>query len=335
MGIFKPDTPKPPDPVATAAAQTGENIGTAIANQKLNQTNQVGPDGSVTYSQTGTYKYKDPNTGKEYDLPQTTQTTTLSPDGQIIHDAGNKTSINLANLAVQQSSSLKDLLSKPFDGSNDATESRLLDLGRKRLDPILSDRTEALRTSLSNQGIKLGSTAYDKAMLADTQGKNDAYDNLLLTGHNQAYQEGYANYTNPINIINSLQSGSQVSMPQFSSVPQTQAATTDTAGIINSNYAQQVAAANAAYGGTQSLVGGLFGLGAAAIKSDRRLKKDIIRVGKTAAGYAKYVYRYLFEAPNAPFRKGFMADEVARYVPEAVVHEDGFLALRYGMLEPI
>ena len=335
MGLFKPDTPTPPDPMATASAQTGTNIGTAIANQRLGQVNQVGPDGSVTYAQNGTTKYTDPTTGQSYDLPNITQTTSLTPQGQQIHDAGYATSLNLANLGKSQSSYLNTLLSKPFDGTNDATEARLMELGRKRLDPILQQRTDALQTQLSNQGIKLGSAAYDKAMTLNNQSQNDAYDSLLLTGHNQAYQEGYANYTNPINIINSLQSGSQVQMPQFSSAPTAQAATTDTAGIINSNYAQQVANANNQFAAGQSTLGGLFGLAGKVIASDRRLKKDIIRIGKTATGYAKYVYRYLFDAPNAPYRKGYMADEVQSFVPHAVIDRMGFKALAYDLLEPV
>lgn len=335
MGLFKPDTPIPPDPVATSAAQTGTNVATAVANQHLGQVNQVSPDGSINYTQNGTTNFNDPYTHTSYDLPNMTQTTTLSPTGQVLHDTNNKTKVNLSNLALDQSSSLAKLLSKPFDGTNNATEARLMQLGRQRLDPILADRTQQLNTSLSNQGIKLGSTAYDKAMLNDNQSKNDAYNSLLLNGHSQAYQEGYANYTNPINIINSLQSGSQVQMPQFSGVSTPQMSTTDNAALINNNYAQRVANANSQYSAGQSTLGGLFGLGAAGIASDRRLKKDIIKIGMTAKGYAKYVYRYLFAAPNSPYHKGYMADEVANFAPNAVLKMHGYLALDYSALEAL
>lgn len=336
MGLFKPDTPTPPDPMATSQAQTGTNVATALANQQLTQTNQVGPDGSITYSHNGTTDFTDPYTNQTYKLPNSTKTTTLSPTGQLIHDSNNATSLNLANLGKSQSSMLANLLSKPFDGSNNATESRLMEMGRKRLDPMLADRTEQLRTSLSNQGIKLGSSAYDRAIANDNQSKNDAENQLLLTGHNQAYQEGYANYTNPINIINSLQSGSQVQMPQFDSIQTPQIATTDNAGLINNNYAQQVANSNSQFQAGQQGLGGLFGFGASAIAaSDCRLKKDILNIGKTATGYAKYLYRYIFEAPTAPLRKGYMAHEIKQYVPNAVHNIYGYLALDYSALEAI
>jgi hypothetical protein len=334
MGLFKPDTPQPPDPQTTSAAQTATSVETALANQHLQNMNQVGPDGSTTFATTGQTSFTDPYTKQTYQLPNVTKTTTLSPTGQAIHDAGNQTQLNLANLGKSQSSYLQELLAKPYDGSNAATESRLMELGRSRLDPVMAQRTEQLRTSLANQGIAQGSAAYDHAMNLDNQSKNDAYNQLLLTGHNQAYQEGYANYTNPVNIINSLQSGSQVQMPQFTQIAQPQIATTDNAGLINSNYQAQVANANAQYGAAQSTIGGLFGLGASALKySDRRLKKDIIRLGMTAKGYAKYVYRYIFDGPNAPYQSGFMADEVAKFVPDAVVERNGFKMLNYEMLE--
>lgn len=334
MGLFKPDTPTPPDPQQLSQAQTGTSVATAVANQHLQNINQVGPDGSTTFSSNGNTPFTDPYTNQTYQIPNTTKTTTLSPTGQLIHDAGNQTQLNLANLGKSESSNLQSILAKPFDGSNSATEARLMQLGQSRLDPILAQRTEALRTSLSNQGIKEGSQAYDHAMLQNTQGNNDAYNQLLLTGHNQAYQEGYANYTNPINIINSLQSGSQVQMPQITQMSQPSIPTTDNAGLINSNYNQQVTNANNQYGALQSNIGGLFGLGANVAKySDRRLKKDIIKLAQTTAGYAKYAYRYIFDAKDAPYQIGYMADEVERIVPAAVHERFGFKMLNYSMLE--
>lgn len=46
--------PAPPDPVATANAQTTANIATARKQAELNRVNQVGPTGRVTYSQGAT-----------------------------------------------------------------------------------------------------------------------------------------------------------------------------------------------------------------------------------------------------------------------------------------
>jgi hypothetical protein len=333
---MKAKAPAPPDPKDTSAAQTGTSVATAIANAGLNSVNQVGPDGSIKYTTDGYDTMTDPFTGQSYQIPKRTQTTTLSATGQQIHDQGDQTKLNLANLATSQSGMLQNLLSKPFDGSNDATEARLMELGRKRLDPILAQQDEALRTRLANQGIKAGSAAYDREMGIQGQNVNDANNQLLLQGHNQAYQEGFSNYVNPINIINSLQSGSQVQNPSFGGTPQSTIATTDNAGLINNNYNQKVAAVNAENAATGDVVGGLFGLGSSIIKySDRQLKKNIIQIGKTTAGYFKYAYQYIFESAETPYHVGYMADEVEPIMPSAVIKIGDYKALNYRLLEAV
>ncbi|WDZ78749.1 tail fiber domain-containing protein [Ensifer adhaerens] len=111
----KSKAPKPPDPRETAAAQTATNIGTAIANGTLGNINQMTPDGSLTYSQTGSTKWKDPLSGAFYDIPNWTATQTLSPAQQAIKDQTDAAEKNLATLANNQSSRLNDLLGRPID----------------------------------------------------------------------------------------------------------------------------------------------------------------------------------------------------------------------------
>ena len=48
--MSKPDAPTPPDPQATAQAQTGTNVSTAVANAYLGHVNQVTPDGALDYN---------------------------------------------------------------------------------------------------------------------------------------------------------------------------------------------------------------------------------------------------------------------------------------------
>ena len=113
----KPKAPKPPDPVQTASAQTASNISTAIAQQRLNNMNQVTPDGRLTYEQTGTDTYTNPLDGKTYDIPIYTATQTLSPVAQAIKDRTDQARQNFANLAASQSGRLDGLLSEPIDTS--------------------------------------------------------------------------------------------------------------------------------------------------------------------------------------------------------------------------
>lgn len=49
----KPKAPAPPDPRETASAQTGTNIGTAIANSQMQMVDQYTPNGSLTYTLRG------------------------------------------------------------------------------------------------------------------------------------------------------------------------------------------------------------------------------------------------------------------------------------------
>ncbi|OCP38612.1 tail fiber domain-containing protein [Ensifer sp. LC163] len=111
----KSKAPKPPDPRETAAAQTSTNIATAVANGYIGNVNQVTPDGSLTYTQTGTNKWRDPMSGAVYDLPTVTATQTLSPAQQAIKDQTDAAEKNLATLANNQSGRLNDLLGKPID----------------------------------------------------------------------------------------------------------------------------------------------------------------------------------------------------------------------------
>lgn len=115
--MSKPSAPKPADPQETAGAQTANNVATAITQQALNNTNQVTPNGSLTYTQSGTHEFTDPNTGRTYDIPTYTAETTLSPDQQAILDQSNKAGLSFATLAADQSGRLKDHLSKPIDAS--------------------------------------------------------------------------------------------------------------------------------------------------------------------------------------------------------------------------
>ena len=261
--IGKKSQPKAPDPRETAAASTSTNVGTAIANANLNQVNQVGPDGTLTYDQSGTYKWRDPYTGKTYDIPRYTATQTLSEMQSAIKGQTDQAELNLGTLANKQSAFLNDYMAKPFDGSNEATEARLMELGRKRLDPVMADRAKALEARLANQGIGLGSKAYDTAQRQNYESENDAYNSLLLQGRGQAFAEGQATRNQPINEITALLSGSQVSQPNFVNTPQTTIPTTDVAGLVNNNYNQQMAAYQARQARTGGILGGLFGLGSA------------------------------------------------------------------------
>lgn len=258
----RPKAPAPPDPIKTAEAQTSTNIGTAIANAKLQQVNQITPDGSLTYNETGTYQFTDPTTGKTHTIPITTATTRLSDEQQRINDLNNAAQENLAGTAADQSSFLRDYLGTPADFNTEEIEGRLDELGRQRLDPRFARQEADVRTRLANQGITQGSEAYNREMDRLAYDRNDAYNSLYLQGRGQAFNELAAKRNQPINEITALLSGSQVSQPNVSMVTPQGAATTDVAGIINQNYNQRLAGWQQNQQSRQGLLGGLFGAGA-------------------------------------------------------------------------
>jgi len=314
----KPNCPQPPSPQATAQAQTASNRETAITQTGLNSTNQVTPGGTLTYSQIG--KWED-------GTPRFQATTALTPAGQQIYDTSQQTTQNLANVAKEQSGRLSGLLSTPFSLDNDATEARINELASKRLDPMLARRQTALDTRLSNQGIKLGSTAWDRAQESNLQGENDARNQLLLTGRNQAVSEALLQRQTPINEILALAGQGQIAQPQFGSTPQTGVAGTDVAGITQAGYQNSYNSWNQQNQQNQQMLGGLFGLAgnAALAFSDRRLKRNIKRIGTAKNGLPIYHYQI-----GGRSEVGFLADEVRKVRPEAVFrHPSGYDMVSY------
>lgn len=317
--------PKPTNPKETSAATTGTNVSTAIANAFLQNMNEYGPDGTKTFDKTGSTSIYDPYTGKTYDIPRFSVTTTLSPEQQAIKGQQDAASLNLAQLGNNLSGTLGKQLTGNFKLGNEQTEARLFDLGRKRLDPMFAQKDEDLRTRLSNQGIKVGTEAYDREMNNLGQQQNDAYNELLLKGRGQAAQESLTEDNQRINQISALLGGGQVSQPNFvtnngvGAIP-----TTDNASII-ANYDQQRMAAwqqnQAAMGSMLGGLGGLFKL------SDERAKEDKTKIAETEDGLGIYKFKY---KGSPKTEVGLMAQEVQKKKPKAVKKgADGLLRVDY------
>lgn len=261
-----PHAPAAPDPAKTAAAQTGMNIDTAIAQQLVNQTNQKTPEGSLSYGQTGNTTYTD-SSGHTHTIPQFTATQTLSPGEQALYDTTNQTKQNFATLGSDLSAKADTALATPLNLSNDATEARLMDLGTRRLQPQWAHDEEALRTRLIDSGIRQGSDAWNTEMTHFNNTKSDALNQLLLSGHGQAEQDALTARNQPINEITALMSGSQVSQPDFRATPTAGVAGTDYAGMVQNQYAGQMAQYQANLANQQATMGGLFGLAGSGVKA--------------------------------------------------------------------
>ena len=321
----KQKAPQPTDPKLTSAATTGTNISTSIANAYLQNMNEYGPDGTKTFDQTGMTTVTDPYTGKTYQIPKFSVTTTLSDQQKAIKGQQDAASLNLATLGKDLSGTLGQQLTGNFSLGNEETEGRLFDLGRKRLDPMFANRDEDLRTRLANQGIKAGTAAYDREMGLLGQQENDAYNSLLLQGRGQASQELLTEDNQRINQISALLGGGQVSMPNFMTGANVGAIpTTDNASIIGNSDNAKMAAWQANQAAMGSMLGGLGGL---FTLSDERAKTDKDKIGETDDGMGIYSYRYKGQPQK---QIGLMAQEVQRKKPQAVRKGvDGLLRVNY------
>lgn len=211
------NAPKAPDPVATAMAQGQMNKEAAVAQTGLNAMDQFTPDGRLNYGQNGTWSDG---------TPRFSVTQTLSDGNQKLYDLNQKTQQNLGQIGVDQSRKISDLLSTPLNmdvgvmptgpninqfsaptpqkvnsryapdailaggiESNADLEKRLIELGNERLNPQLAQRRSELDATLADKGIKSGSDAYSRSMMDNSQAENDARNQLILSGQNQAFQQ--------------------------------------------------------------------------------------------------------------------------------------------------
>ena len=325
---------KAPDPQDVAQAQSAANVQTAIAQSLLNQTNQVGPYGSLTYSQSGTTTVKDPTTGKNITIPRYTATTTLSPAQKALLGQEEEFDKLYNQIALAQTGRIGSHLSEPFDynqGDYESWAGGLYDTLNNESNQRVSDQWD---TKLKGQGLAPGSEAYNDAMknIIGAQAKDrtafmlDAYGtglNTALTMRNQ-----------PINEIGALISGGQVQQPQFVNTPTTSIASPDIAGYTQNAYNQQMAQRNSLLGAAGGAAGSaLGGWASGGFKtSDRRAKENIKHVGwlKDGTPISSYNYRGM----NGGLTElGVMAQDIVDTHPDAVAETpSGMLAVNYETL---
>lgn len=130
-----------------------------------------------------------------------------------------------------------------------------------RLDPQWAQNEEMQKTQLANQGLAPGGEAYDNAMRVFNQGKNDAYQQANLGAIQtmpQTYQLAMDQYNQPLNQLNALRTGAQISGPQAPQTPDYLQAAGLTGQYNQGLYNAQVGQQNA-------MTSGLFGLGSAGL----------------------------------------------------------------------
>jgi hypothetical protein len=171
------------------------------------------------------------------------------------------------------------MLDQPFNTSNlpktginpgeDMTQSIM-----RRLQPTLAMEQKQFDTQMANQGIPLGSEAYENARRMFDQRQNDKLVSSVIQGtqtglqaRGQGFSEQAYQRNEPINTLNAVRSGSQVTNPNSFFVSAPQQATTagaDMLGAAGMTGNANIAAANATNAQRNAMISGLFNIGAAA-----------------------------------------------------------------------
>jgi hypothetical protein len=146
----------------------------------------------------------------------------------------------------------------------------------------------------------------------------------------QQIAEGLQQRGMGLNEMNALLSGQQVQNPQFQNFGQAGVAQTpDLLGAASSQYGGSLnsqSSSNAAFG---DILGGLSSIYGMYQYSDARVKRNARRIGRHPRGFGIYRYQYIGERGT---RVGVIAQEVKRYMPQAVRTRNGVLMVDYAQI---
>lgn len=194
----------------------------------------------------------------------------LSPVGQQLLDYSNQAQLGLGKQMGQSLGRVESQLSQPFDfNSVQDIADQSYGMQTARLDPEWQAREGQFAQQMANQGISAGGEAYNNASRQFGQQRNDAYNQARLSSIGtmpQTFQLSSAQRNQPLNELNALRTGSQVTNPSFTPVPQQQTtAGPNMLGAAQAQYGADMQAYNADQAGSNAMMGGLFSLGGSAL----------------------------------------------------------------------
>jgi hypothetical protein len=337
-----PSAPAAPNYAGAAQATAEGNLAAARQATAANRVNQYTPYGSLEYTMSGEDKYGN---------PMWSATQKFSPDQQRLLDIQNELSYGVGQLGTKGLEYVGQQLASPFDVSQLPSlginpSETYSDAIMRRLAPQMEQGRGRLEQQLANQGIGIGTEAYDRAMRNFDQKQND----LMLGAQTQGLQAGLQarqqqlgelayRRNEPLNVLSALRTGSQVTAPSY--VNSSQQATTagpDLLGAAGMQYNAQMGDFNAQQAAQQNFNQGLMGLGGAGIMkySDIRMKENIKQIHWLPNGLPVYEYEYKPEFKDIAghgVHIGVMAQEVEMVKPEAVItNANGYKMVNYGLL---
>ncbi len=275
--MCSPSAPAPPDYAAAATAQGAANKEAAIASSRLNNPNVVNPYGTQTWQEGATAE----------DRPTMTQT--FSPEQQALYEQSMQTKGLLGGLGTQGATALQGIIGNSLDlsgapaapGSAEQTRQGAYDAIMSRVNEDTTGQRDQRNSDLIAAGIRPGTKAYDDAQNQISRQYNDARQQAILASG----QEGQRDFTmdtqrrkdaiaeilagrqTPLNEINALMSGSQVTNPFAvpGAAQNSNIAPAPLFGAAQAQYGADMNQYNAGAAQNNAMMGGLFSLGGAAL----------------------------------------------------------------------
>lgn len=270
MSFGKDSAPPPPNYTKLAEKQNQSNINMARMGLAANRVNQQTPFGGLQYSQTGT---------DQWGNPTYTATQTLSPEQQDIYNRQSGLSKSLLEAAAYGLPSVANSLMQGGVDTSKLAQTGInpgetySDAVMRRLQPQLQMEKGQFDAQMANQGIAPGTEAYNNAKRDFDQRQNDKLTSAVVGGfqtglaaNQQGFNQAQQNLINPINMINSLRSSSQLAQPNYvNAASMANVPGTDYMGAGQNQYNAQLAQTNANNAGVSNFWGGLTNLGGAAL----------------------------------------------------------------------
>jgi hypothetical protein len=318
--------PAAPDPYKTAAAEA-----------QFNRLDTYSPSGSGQV-----YGYTDPTTGqfKQGVAPQGAQaavSTVESPWEKKIREALQPASLSLTNRIIGDN--ITNMPNAPRVQDRGTVAKSIYDRTYSMMAPGIEKANSRLLTNLQSRGIPVGADAFNDAYGEQQKQTQDTLSRLAMdadigAGQEQSRLFGLDSAARQ-GAISELVAAMGGGYNPPSATPSGNAAGVNYGGLVGQKYQADMNAFNAAQQNRAQTAGALGSLGGAMLmKSDRRLKADVRRVGRKA-GLNVYEYRYLWDDVGT-VRRGVMAQEVLNLFPQAVRWlAGGFMAVDYSQLPQV
>lgn len=351
MGKGSSKAPTPPDPYKTASTEA-----------QFNRLDTYSPSGSGVR-----YGYTDANgrfiQGVAPEGRQSAVSTVESPWEQRIRQTLEPASVNLVGRIVSdnidnmpeaaRAGALPGVTSVPDRGT---VAQSIYDRTLSMMRPEIDRQNSRLLTNLQARGIPVGGDAFNEAMESQQRNTQDtvarlAMDADIAGGQEQTrlfglgatqFGQGMDRQTTDFAQQASARQGAIAELVAAmggsynppSATPTGNAAGVGYANLANTQYGQQLAQYEQNQQNRASAAGTIGNIGAALLtKSDRLFKRDVVEIGRRGR-FTLYEYRYLWDRPGTR-RRGYMVQDVARIMPEAVVRVGRWLALDYSMLPEV